>query len=48
MIKKYKWKCRILVIKTPDYKNLEYKRAKKLYQKDIKKLIRRLKKFIKI
>ena len=36
MIKKYRWKCRVLLIKTPDYKNLKYKKAKKLYQKDIK------------
>ena len=38
MIKKYKWKCGLLVIKTPDYKSLKYKRAKKIYQKDIKKI----------
>ena len=36
MIKKYRWKCRVLLIKTPDYKNMKYKKAKKLYQKDIK------------
>ena len=36
MIKKFRWKCRVLLIKTPDYKNLKYKKAKKLYQKDIK------------
>ena len=36
MIKKYRWKCRVLLIKTPDYKNLKYKKAKKLYQRDIK------------
>ena len=46
MIKKYKWKCRILVIKTPDYKSLKYKRAKKLYQKDIKKFHKRMIKLI--
>ena len=46
MIKKYKWKCRILVIKTPDYKSLKYKRAKKLYQKDIKKFHKRVIKLI--
>ena len=34
--KKYLWKCRLLVINTPNYKNLEYKRSKDLYQKDIK------------
>ena len=46
MIKKYKWKCRILVIKTPDYKSLKYKRAKKIYQKDIKKFHKRVIKLI--
>ena len=46
MIKKYKWKCRILVIKTPDYKSLKYKKAKKLYQKDIKKFHKRMIKLI--
>ena len=46
MIKKYKWKCRLLVIKTPDYKSLKYKRAKKLYQKDIKKFHKRMIKLI--
>ena len=35
MIKKYRWKCRVLLVKTPDYKNLKYKKAKELYQKDI-------------
>ena len=28
MIKKYRWKCRVLLIKTPNYKNLKYKKAK--------------------
>ena len=37
MIKKYKWKCRVLLVKTPNYKNFEYKKAKRLYQRDIKK-----------
>ena len=46
MIKKYKWKCRILVIKTPDYKSLKYKRAKKIYHKDIKKFHKRIIKLI--
>ena len=45
MIKKYRWKCRVLLIKTPDYKNLKYKKAKKLYQKDIKQFHKR---FIKL
>ena len=30
------------MIKTPDYKNLEYKRAKELYQKNIKKFHKRV------
>ena len=34
------------MIRTPDYKNLEYKRAKKLYQKDIKKFHKRMIKLI--
>ena len=34
------------MIKTPDYKNLEYKRAKELYQKNIKKFHKRLIKLI--
>jgi len=36
MIKKYKWKSRILLVKTPSYKNPEYSRTKKIYQKEIK------------
>ena len=46
MIKKYKWKCRILMIKTPNYKNLEYKKAKELYQKNIKNFHKRAIKLI--
>ena len=34
------------MIKTPDYKSLEYKRAKELYQKNIKKFHKRLIKLI--
>ena len=34
------------MIKTPDYKNLEYKRAKELYQKNIKKFHKRVIKLI--
>ena len=30
-MKKYRWKCRVLLINTPDYKNLKYKNAKKQY-----------------
>ena len=48
MIKKYMWKCRVLLIKTPDYKNLKYKAAKKLYQKDIKHFHKRVIKLVTI
>ena len=41
MLKKYKWKCRLLVINTPNYKNSEYKKTKIMYQKDIKKFHKR-------
>ena len=46
MIKKYRWKCRVLLIKTPDYKNLKYKKAKKLYQRDIKQFHKRVIKLV--
>ncbi len=46
MVKKYKWKCRVLLVKTPDYKNLKYKKAKKLYQKDIKHFHKRVIKLV--
>ena len=46
MIKKYKWKCRVLLVKTPDYKNLKYKKAKGLYQKDIKHFHKRVIKLV--
>ena len=46
MIKKYRWKCRVLLVKTPDYKNLKYKKAKELYQKDIKYFHKRIIKLI--
>ena len=34
--KKYLWKCRVLVLNTPNYSHPEYKRSKELYQKEIK------------
>ena len=34
--KKYLWKCRLLVLNTPNYNYQEFKRSKDLYQKDIK------------
>ena len=46
MIKNYKWKCRVLLVKTPNYKNYEYKKAKKQYQRDIKKYHKRVIKLI--
>ena len=46
MIKKYRWKCRVLLVKTPDYKNLKYKTAKKLYQNNIKQFHKRVVKLI--
>ena len=33
---KYKWKCRLLVIYTPNYKNRVYLKTKEVYQKEIK------------
>jgi len=41
MIKKYKWKSRILLIKTPSYKDSEYLKTKKIYQKEIKNFHKR-------
>ncbi len=46
MIKKYRWKCRVLLVKTPDYKNLKYKKVKELYQKDIKNFHKRVIKLV--
>ena len=46
MIKKYRWKCRVLLVKTPDYKNLKYKKAKELYQKNIKYFHKRIIKLV--
>ena len=46
MIKKYRWKCRVLLIKTPNYKNLKYKKAKKLYQTNIKQFHKRVVKMV--
>ena len=45
-MKKYRWKCRVLLVKTPDYKNLKYKNAKKLYQINIKQFHKRVVKLI--
>ena len=40
------WKCRVLLIKTPDYNNLKYKKAKELYQKNIKYFHKRIIKLV--
>ena len=46
MMKKYRWKCRVLLVKTPDYKNQKYKKAKELYQTNIKQFHKRVVKLI--
>ena len=46
MIKKYRWKCRVLLVKTPDYKNQKYRKAKEFYQKDIKYFHKRIIKLV--
>ena len=33
---KYKWRCRLLVIYTPNYKNKIYLKTKGVYQREIK------------
>ncbi len=48
MIKKYKWKCRILRVKTPSFKHQEYLKVKKIYQKQIKNFHKRTVKLITI
>ena len=45
-MKKYRWKCRVLLVKTPDYKNLKYKKAKNLYQTNIKQFHKRVVKMV--
>ena len=42
MIKRYKWKCRILLLKTPNYKDINYLKAKNIYQKNIKGFHKRI------
>ncbi len=46
MIKNYKWKCRVLLVKTPHYKHQEYLRTKKIYQLQIKNFHKRTIKLI--
>ena len=43
--KKYIWKCRLLVLNTPNYTNQDYKNSKDIYQKHIKEFHKR---FIKL
>ena len=43
---KYKWKARLLVINTPNYKNKEYIFTKKIYQKYIKDFHKRFVKLV--
>ena len=45
-LKKYKWKYRLLLIETPDYKNENYKLAKTIFEKNIKKFHKRYLKLI--
>ena len=44
--KKYKWKARLLVINTPNYKNKDYIFTKKIYQKYIKDFHKRFVKLV--
>ena len=46
MIKKYKLKCRILLVNTPNYKDSNYLITKKMYQKEIKNFHKRFIKLI--
>ena len=43
---KYKWKARLLVINTPNYKNNDYIFTKKIYQKHIKDFHKRFVKLV--
>ena len=45
-LKKYKWKYRLLLIETPDYKNENYILAKTIFEKNIKKFHKRYLKLI--
>ena len=40
-LKKYKWKCRILLLNTTCYRDNNYKRSKELYQENIKEFHKR-------
>lgn len=43
---KYQWKCRLLVVNTPNYQHQEYKNSKIIYQKLIKEFHKRYIKLI--
>ena len=43
---KYKWKSRVLLVSTPNYKNRIYLEAKKIYQNKIKDFHKRYVKLI--
>ena len=46
MIKKYKWKCRVLLVKTPNFNHSSYLETKNIYQKQIKNFHKRTIKLI--
>ena len=45
-LEKYKWKTRILLVSTPNYKDRTYLEAKKIYQAKIKDFHKRYVKLI--
>ena len=45
-LEKYKWKSRILLVNTPNFKDKSYQRAKKIYQSKIKEFHKRYVKLI--
>ena len=46
MTKMYQWKCRLLLIKTPNFKHPGYKLTKNIFQKNIKSFHKRVIKLI--
>ena len=45
-LEKYKWKSRILLVSTPNFKDKSYQKVKKIYQKKIKEFHKRYVKLI--
>ena len=45
-LKKYRWKNRLIVVDTPSYKNEDYLKTKKIYEKNIKRFHKRFIKLI--